>query len=274
MTIKRKPFFYNAEFKRLFIQVMAAFSGYTVMTGNQRDGQRRVLDTPVIYGNMQRVVGYILQGGKENTVPYIPIISCVMTNTRQYNEIRQFPQHFERFNFIERARDPDGKLLINQPGKAKSVEMMMAVPYLVNFDISIWASNQDQGYQLLEQILTEWNPENDLLLSNSPADWTYLTWMKFLGDVRPENVEIEGANMDPVFRWTLPFEVVLWLNPPARVLDSKFIYDITVPILELNEEGVIEQTGEVLFDCLEELDELVIRADEQDIIFFESLGGV
>ena len=128
MTIKKKPYFYNAEFKRMFVQVMAAFSGYQVITGNQRDGQRRVLDTPIIYGNMQRVVGYILQGGSENTVPYLPIMSCVMTGTKQYNELRQFPQHFERFNFVERARDPDGKLLLNQAGKKKTVERMMAVP--------------------------------------------------------------------------------------------------------------------------------------------------
>jgi hypothetical protein len=274
MTIKKKPYFYNAEFKRMFVQVMAAFSGYQVITGNQRDGQRRVLDTPIIYGNMQRVVGYILQGGSENTVPYLPVMSCVMTSTKQYSELRQFPQHFERFNFVERARDPDGKLLLNQAGKKKTVERMMAVPYLVNFDISIWASNQDQGFQLLEQILTVWNPENDILLSNSPADWTYLTWMKFLGDVTPESVEIEGGNVDPMFRWTLPFEAVLWLNPPVRVLDSKFIFEIVVPILELSDEGVVEKTGEVLFDCLQELDGLVIRADEDDVIFFESLGGV
>ena len=150
----------------------------------------------------------------------------------------------------------------------------MAVPYIVNFDISIWASNQEQGFQLLEQILTVWNPENDLLLSNSPVDWTYVTWMKFLGDVQPESVEIEGGNVDPMFRWTLPFEVVLWLNPPARVLDSKFIFEIVVPILELSEEGIVEKTGEILFDCLQELDTLVIKANPDDVVFFESLGGV
>ena len=55
--LKRKPFFYDAQFKRLIVQVLAVFAGYQVRTGVQRDGKHHFMDTPVIFGGMDRAVG-------------------------------------------------------------------------------------------------------------------------------------------------------------------------------------------------------------------------
>ena len=264
MPLKRKPYFYDAQLKRLLVQIMSCFSGYQVRTGKQRDGKHRFLDVPVIYGDMDRATGYILQGGSENVMAYIPIMSLMMTNMRQKAEWRQAPQHYEKFNYIERDMDADGNLT-GGAGKKKTVERFQPVPYDIQVDLSIWASNYDQGYQLVEQICTVFNPDMDLQLSNSPADWTFLTSMLFQGEVRMEKAVPSGTDVDPLYIFSMSFDTVIWLSPPAKVYDTTYIYEIQVPIKEI-EEGLD-------FDNYETLDGVVIKADADDIIFFESLGS-
>jgi hypothetical protein len=272
MALLRKPFFYSAQVKRMLVQLMACFAGYQVITGNQRDGKHRFLDVPIIYGDMQRTVGYILQGGSENVVPYIPMMSLLMTGMRQKNEWRQAPQHWERLNVIERARDADGNLLINVPGRKKSVERFQPVPYEMSFEVSIWASNNDQQLQLLEQIWAVYNPDMDIALSNSLADWTFLTSIIYDGDTNFERVAPQGTDIDALFVATLPFTVTIWISVPAKVYDTKYIFTINVPILDLDSAGDIIKKGEVPFDDLQQIDGLVIKADEEDIIAFSSFN--
>ncbi len=263
--LKRKPYFYDNQLKRMILQIMSCFTGYTVRTGVQRDGKHRFLDVPVMHGDMDKTVGYIYQGGSENVMSYIPIMSLVMNRMSQKASWRQSPQHFEKYNFFERAMDADGNLIANQPARRKTVERFMPVPYDITVALSIWASNQDQGYQLIEQIATVFNPDMDIALSNSPADWTFLTSLIFQGDIEMEKVVPSGVEADPLYTYTLNFDTVIWMNPPAKVYETKYIYQIEANIKEI-EEGFD-------FDSFETLDSVVLRADEEDIQFVEGLGG-
>lgn len=265
MALKRKPFFYDAQLKRYLVQVMAAFRGYQVQTGLQRDGKSRFLDVPVKYGDMSRVGAYVMHGGSDNTMAYLPVMAIYMTGLRQSDELRLNPQHREKYNYIERAKTPDGELIVNQPGKKKTVERHMGVPYSVNFEVRIWARNNDQGYQMVEQLCTQFNPSLDLQLRNSPADWTFMRNMRFEGDVRMEKAVPTGLEANPLYVFTLPFVMEpVWMNPPAKVYETKHIYEIHVPIKELDERFD--------FDRFQTLDELIIRADENDILVFENLS--
>ena len=271
--IKRKPFFYDAQFKRLIVQVLACFAGYQVRTGNQRDGSHKMMDVPIIYGSMDRAVGYIVQGGSENTVAYLPVMSLIDIGIRQKNEWRQQPQHIEKLQFIERARDPDGKLIVGQPGRRTTVERYQPVPYEVTFRLSIWTSNKDQAFQLIEQIGVVFNPELDIALSNGMADWAFLTTLNFDGNVEIESVQAEGTGSDPFTVHSMSFNTTFWLSAPAKVLETKNIYEIHIPILDMGSfDGQTLQADTVLFDDLEQLDKCVIRADEEDILRFETFG--
>lgn len=271
--LQRKPYFYDAQFKRLIVQVLSAFAGYQVRTGVQRDGKHHFMDVPVIYGSMDRAVGYILQGGSENTVAYLPIMSIIDTGYIQKSEWRQQPQHIEKLQFVERARDPDGKLIVGQPGKHTLVERYMPVPYDVSFELAIWTPNKDQAFQLIEQIGVVFNPEMDIALSNGIADWGFLSTLNFEGDIRIESVQADGTNSDPFTVHSMSFNTVLWLSPPVKVLATKNIHEIHIPILELGEnDGEAIMVDTVQFDSLELLDKCVIRADEEDILRFETFG--
>ncbi len=266
--LKRKPFFYDSQIKRMIVQVLANFAGYLVRTGVQRDGMHKFLDVPIVYGGFDKAVAYLLQGGSENTVPYLPIMSLIDTGYRQKSEWRQQPQHVEKLQFIERARDADDRLIVGQPGKRKIVERFQPVPYDLTFELAMWTSNKDQALQLIEQIGVVFNPEIDIMLSNSIADWSFLTTLNFDGEIRIESVIADGTASDSMMVHSMTFTTVLWLSPPVKVYETKSIQTIIVPILDLerNEVGLIQ------FDDLEELDRVVIKADEDDVLRFESFG--
>jgi hypothetical protein len=271
--LQRKPYFYDAQFKRLIVQVLAVFAGYQVRTGVQRDGKHHFMDVPVIYGSMDRAVGYVLQGGSENTVAYLPIMSVIDTGYTQKADWRQNPVHIEKLQFIERARDPDGKLIVGQPGKKTLVERYMPVPYEVSFELAIWTSNKDQAFQLIEQIGVVFNPELDIALSNGVADWGFLSTLNFDGDIKIESVQADGTNSDPFTVHSMTFKTIMWLSPPVKVLETKNIHEVHVQILDLDGfDGETIMADTIQFDSLEQLDKCVIRADEEDIIRFETYG--
>ncbi len=262
----RKPYFYDSQLKRMLVQLMSCFAGYQVMTGTQRDGTPRFRDVPIIYGDMSRVAGYIMgpRGDQDNSTTYLPVLALYMTRLNQKADARLAPQHVEKFSYVERARDPDGNLLTGQPGKKKTIERFMPVPYDMGIALSVWGSNNDEAYQIVEQIITVFNPDMEIQLSNSPADWTFLTSLLFDGEVSMEKAMPSGADTDPMYVFTMNFSTTIWMSPPAKVYDTKHIYTIQVPILE------IEETLD--FDEYLQLDGLVITADESDVILFESLG--
>lgn len=267
MAIKKKPFYYDNQLKRLLVQIQSAFSGYQVMSGTQRDGTTDFRTVPIIFGDTSTTASFIYSGGTTNSMQSLPVMSFYMTSFEQYADWRQAPQHVEKYNFIERARDPDGNLIANDPGKKKTIERYMPVPTQIGFEVSIWSSNNDQGYQLIEQICSQYNPEQDIQLSNSPADWTFLTTLVFGGSVNFGKAIVDpggGTNSDPIYTFTLPFTTIVWLSLPAKVYDTTYIYEIHVPIKEIEDE--------VDFDSYTTLDGLVIRADDQDIIRFDSFN--
>ena len=138
----------------------------------------------------------------------------------QKAEWRQQPQHIEKLRFTERARDNDGNLIVGKPGRRRTVWRYQPVPYDLSFDLSIWTSNIDQMLQLTEQILTVFNPEIDIAMGNSIADWTFLTTLNFEGDVGYESIQASGVDTDPFVVRTLRFTTCLWLSPPAKVEDT------------------------------------------------------
>lgn len=261
MSLKRKPYFSSSILKRYLVQVLSCFSGYQVKTGIQRDGVAHFIDVPVMYGDSSKVAGYLISGG-ENSMASLPTMSVYMTGLDRAEEYRKAAQHTEKYSFIERARDGNGDLIINQPGKKKIIEMYMPNPYRMEFDLAIWASNNDQLYQLLEQILTVFDPEMDIQISNSPADWTFLTTM-FLGDIKFEKAIPEGTNPDPLYVATISFSMIIWMGPPTKVYDAKTIREIVVDIRQL-EAGID-------FDSMQELDMLIIRPTAEEILEDENL---
>jgi hypothetical protein len=92
----------------------------------------------------------------------------------------------------------------------------MPVPYEMTINLDIWTSNTNQKMQLLEQILTLFNPGLEIQSTDNYIDWTSLTVL-YLKDVRwsSRTIPIDAGN--PIDVATLSFTLPMWITPPAKV---------------------------------------------------------
>lgn len=254
-TIKNKGFFYDAQLKRYCVQLMSCFAGYRVRSGKQRDGEHRMINVPVIYGDNSRVSAYVLSGGNENAIMPLPVIAVEIHRLKQSAEFRRAPVHTERLYWTERAASGVEGQPGTAAGQAWSAERYMPVPYDMGIRVNIWASNADQGFQIIEQIMSQYNPDMDLQLSNSPMDWTFLTQLKYDGDVAFGRTasDIGGGKDDGYYVYTLDFTVMIYISPPTKVYAAKVIETVHANIKQLNDERD--------FDTMTDLENFVITAD-------------
>lgn len=263
--VERRKFFYDAQISRALIQIGAkCFGGYQVISGYQADGNLRLIDVPVVFGSMSRVVAQLFGGGGDNVVPRLPIMSYTIgAMQRKLEEIRD-PKSTLQQKVRMRARDPDGNLLVNQPGRIMVVETAMPVPYDVDLELAIWPSNYDQLMQLIEQICTFFNPDQSFMISDSPFDWTSPTRVLYKGAVQFEEI-IRDENPDPQQIARLQFTTTVRLSPPVRVYEADLIHEVDINVRDLEDFGLYYYGDNLEIPQMPLIDKLEIRATPEEI---------
>lgn len=269
IQVARKPFFYDAQIARHLIQVgTKCFGGYQVVSGQQSDGNVRFTDVPVVYAGMSRVTEQLFGGISDNVVMRLPIISYSLNSLQRKEAEMRDPKHIQQYVIKLRKRDPDGNLLVNEPGELIVVERYMPVPYEMAIDLVIWASNYDQLQQLVEQIGSQFNPDQELQISDSPADWTSPTRILFSGQVRYDEVS-PAEKPDPALIARMSFVITTRLSLPVRVYDAALIHEVDVNIRELEDFGYMYYGENIDLPNMPLLNRLVIIATPQEIVDHE-----
>lgn len=142
---------------------------------------------------------------------------------------------------------PRGGLI---PDDITVVEQHMPVPYLLSIDLFIWASNHQQRYQILEQILTVFDPLVQIQSNDALFDWTKITNVELVGITYEDNYPM-GTDTRMLLT-TLTFAFPIYLSAPANV-KKEFVKDILVRI------GVISQASGTNEEIIAELDSLGIE---------------
>ncbi len=272
VKVKPKPFFYDGQFHRYVRQIMAAFSGFQVKTGIQRDGKPRFIGVPVIFGGRDRLSAWVQAGQSQNNMVPLPVMSIRPVSLQQADDLRRAPYHERVQPYIDRNVTPseeanaDAEQRDDTRDQARhlTVSMWMPVPYYFEFELTILASNMDQGMQLVEQIGVLYNPELDMKVSDSPLDWTFLTNIKFLGsvDLGAQAPDLDGGTgKEAPHTFSMRFRTVLHLSPPAMVYASNLIEEIHVQIKEMTEAAA---NGPVDWDGMTEIEHLVLRTDDPE----------
>jgi hypothetical protein len=92
----------------------------------------------------------------------------------------------------------------------------MPVPFNLSIRLDIWTSNTNQKLQILEQILTLFNPALEIQSTDNYLDWTSLSVCE-LESVTWTSRSIPMGTEDPIDIASLSFTLPIWISPPAKV---------------------------------------------------------
>jgi hypothetical protein len=208
MTIN--SYYYAQQFKNYIMQFANIFAGMQVMTGKNADGVINELQVPIVYGSKDKVVASIGAGNTQNRLHTLPIMSCYLQNVEPNPERRKGIGGINRQKYMKQ-----GGVF---PEDVKVSYQLMPYPYDLMMDLSIWTSNTDQAFQILEQILIVFDPTLEIQTSNAPLDWTKISKVELLSLANEEN-HPQGSERRMII-WTLSFKVDAWLTPPMEIRDN------------------------------------------------------
>ena len=184
------------------------FTGLTVRTGKDGCGDITEVPVPVRYGATDRVAGSIAANNTQNNLHSLPIMSCFMNGIELAPERQKGISTQDRRTYL-----PQGGAY---PTDVQVIQRTMPIPYNLTFELSVYASNTEQAFQILEQILILFDYSIQVQFNDAAFDWAKIT--SVILDSGPRNETIYPVGTDrQVIVWTFPFTFETWLSPPMEV---------------------------------------------------------
>jgi hypothetical protein len=224
---------------------MAIFAGMQVRVGWNEDTEPRLVPVPIANASKDRVVAAIKGENTRNKPLRLPMFSAQVMNLTQDPDRRKGVAGSRR-----QTRMPSGGLF---PDDIDVVQQRMPVPYTMEVELGIWASNQDQHYQIIEQIAMIFDPDLVIQSTDDLFDWTRLTRVELQNMRFEENVPI-GTDRR-IIQTTLLFNIPIWISVPSDV-HKRYIKDIYVRV------GAVSQSAQTSFDMVAELDEQGVEYEQ------------
>lgn len=175
-----------------------------------------LIRVPVRYGDASRQAQTILQNNSANDMPSTPMMSFYITDLKYDRPRIQEPYFVNNIAVRQRTYDTATDTYETTQGNAFTIERAMPVPYELTINLDIWTSNTNQKMQLLEQILTLFNPSLEIQSTDNYIDWTSLTAL-YLKDSRWTSRAIPVNADTSIDVATLTFTLPMWITPPAKV---------------------------------------------------------
>lgn len=167
-----RQYFYDKQFRRYITQLIRLFSGFQVRYMTQKDGETVEMfrKVPCIWGDMSRMGATWLSENSENIHSAAPIMALNITSITPSSEYRHAPFYQEDTHFIKKRKNPAGKGYLNEPNTTYKVTQHMPVPYELGINVDIITTSTEQKLELLEQILSIYNPGFQMKANSSPFD--------------------------------------------------------------------------------------------------------
>lgn len=207
MAFRQDGFYYDQQLKSYVLQFMAIFSGMQVLVGKWNDNPERLISVPIHYGAQDRVVASILANNTQNQPIRLPVMSAYMRNL-SLSPGRMAGTGVER----RKAYIPVGGLI---PDDIEVIHQRRPVPYDLELELALYASNTEQHFQMLEQILPLFDPQLNIQLSDAPFDWTRLTHVE-LTNIQIDSQYPIGTDRR-IIQSTMTFKMPIFIDTPADV---------------------------------------------------------
>jgi hypothetical protein len=241
-----QQFFYDDQIRRFLLQFTRIFSGFQVEYANENDGVNAaaLLRVPVRYGDASRNAQTIIQENSRNSLPSTPLMTFYITGLDYEQSRMQEPTFVSKVNVRQRTYDPSTETYETTQGNAFTVERLMPVPFKLTIQLDIWTSNTNQKLQLLEQILTLFNPSLEIQSTDNYIDWTSLSVM-YLDRTTWTSRTIPIGTDNPIDVASLTFSMPIFLSSPAKV----------------KKLGVVERIVASMYDAQGDLADAVTNSD-------------
>jgi hypothetical protein len=223
-------FFYDGQIRRYIVQFMRVFADIKVQTGPDANGVISEKRVPVIYGQSSWQGSQILAGQTQNTLHPVPLMAASIVNLEPAPERRYNPTHESTAYGVEREFK-DGAYT-GEIGSKISVDRYMPVPYNMDLTLDVWTSNTSTKLQIMEQILSLFNPALQLQQNSNHFDWSSIFELE-LTDVTWTN-RGQVMSVDEREIATLQFRIGIWINSPAKIKRQQLVHQIVTNISAVN----------------------------------------
>lgn len=237
MTVRKEAYYYNKQLTKYILQFMAIFTDMQVQVGKNNIRDEAFVTVPIHYGFMDRVVAAIFSDNTQNKPLGLPVMSAYM------RDLQLDEQHFHGVGMERRQTFvPVGGLV---PDDIQVVHQRMPLQCIMTMELGIYASNSDQMFQMLEQILPLFNPQLTIQTSEGVLDWTRMTSCKLETMSMNPNYPIGTSRriVQSVITFTLP----IYIDTPADVRRN-FIEKVFIRV------GNVSSIAEDSYEILAELD--------------------
>jgi len=240
-----ETYFYNNQLRSYIVQFAAIFQGIQVQVGSRDGSDPALIYVPVKNASSDRVVAAIKGENTQNKPIRLPIMAFQLASVDMAPERRHGIGQTRRNTYV-----PTGGLI---PNDITVEEQHMPIPYNSSFELTIWASNQDQHYQIMEQILSLFDPILQIQKTDDVFDWTKITTVELM-DIRFDENVPSGADRRTI-QSTLSFSVPIHLSVPG-IKHKKFVENIYMRI------GAIGTNVTNSYDIIADLDAQNITYDQ------------
>lgn len=210
MAYQRDGYFYNEQMKSYIRQFMAIFTGLQVQIGKWNTLDERLISVPVHYAHQDRVVASILAENVQNKPLRLPLMSVYMGDLQLNKDYMAGSGAQRRETYV-----PTGGLV---PNDMRVIHQRRPTPYLLTLTLSLYASNTDQHFQMLEQILPYFTPTLQVQVSDSNFDWKRLSILE-LKQMQLDTNDPIGTDKR-ITKSNLTFEMPVWFDVPVEVRDD------------------------------------------------------
>ena len=228
---------YDAQFRRYIVQFAAIFAGIQVEVGRRDAIEPHLVNVPIKNASADRVVSHIIADNTQNKLIRLPLMAFQLVNVALAPELRKGIGVERRNTFM-----PSGGLF---PDDIKVVKQRQPIPYRATFELTIFASNQDQNYQITEQILTLFDPILQIQTTDDVFDWTRITTVEMTDIALNETVPAGTANR--IIQTRMGFALPVYLSAPA-IVNQNYIKNINLRI------GTVSSDLASSFDVISDLD--------------------
>jgi hypothetical protein len=219
-------FYYDEQIKRYAAQFNAIFTGLQVQVGKSETKDIRLIPVPIVHGSMDRVAAAAAQGHTQNKHIRLPMLSSNISGFNIANDRMKGTGITRREVYT-----PLGDL----PENSKVVRNRMAVPYDLTFDLYIYASNKDQQFQILEQILVMFDPVLQIQTSTSQLDPSKIATVELMTISNDDNF-LPGADSRTILS-SIQFKVDAYLTIPATVKND-IVNKVIARVAAIDEPGI------------------------------------